>query len=108
MVSPSFIKRTKNESFTSGSVKTQNDLINAGMNARSGIHVNLIKICSGLSVLYVQHIYVGYQPKHHVQENRGNQGLYIQDGKSAGTAIFDQTKPLYLTNQNSRYFCVNQ
>ena len=70
MVSPSFIKRTKNESFTSGSVKTQNDLINAGMNARSGIHVNLIKICSGLSVLYVQHIYVGYQPKHHVQENK--------------------------------------
>ena len=25
-----------------------------------------------------------------------------------GTAIFDQTKPLYLTNQNSLYFCVNQ
>ena len=24
------------------------------------------------------------------------------------TAIFDQTKPLYLTNQNSLYFCVNQ
>ena len=37
-----------------------------------------------------------------------SQGLYIQDGKSAGTAIFDQTKPLYLTNQNSLYFCVNQ
>ena len=36
------------------------------------------------------------------------QGLYVQDGKSAGTAIFDQTKPLYLTNQNSLYFSVNQ
>ena len=36
------------------------------------------------------------------------QGSYIQDGKSIGTAIFDQTKPLYLTNQNSLYFCINQ
>ena len=33
---------------------------------------------------------------------------HIQDGKRAGTAIFDQTKPLYLTNQNSLYLCVNQ
>ena len=33
---------------------------------------------------------------------------HIQDGKRTGTAIFDQTKPLYLTNKNSLYFCVNQ
>ena len=50
------------------------------------------------------------RPHHtgHQDTEQSMQGSYIQDGKSIGTAIFDQSKPLYLTNQNSLYFCVNQ
>ena len=54
------------------------------------ILVNLLLV--GLFITYILHV---------------TAKIYIGCEKLS-TAIFDQTKPLYLTNQNSLYFCVNQ